>query len=82
MTPMTLATSEADARAVEAVEAHHAELAGSLTTLVARLVDAASRGEAATADEARTALVRFSRDELIPHAAAAAGDPPTGSSNA
>ncbi len=62
------ATSAADAEAAAAVEQHHAELAGALATHVARLVDAASRGDGA--DAARTALVAWCRTELVPHAVA------------
>lgn len=66
----TLATSAADASAVEAVTQHHAQLAGALAAHVARLVDAAAQGDLDAADRARGALVRWSREELVPHAVA------------
>jgi uncharacterized protein (DUF2249 family)/iron-sulfur cluster repair protein YtfE (RIC family) len=65
-----LATSEADAAAAEAVEQHHAELAGALGARVDSLVTAAARPAADGADAARTALVEWLRRELVPHAEA------------
>ncbi|MFP8959706.1 MULTISPECIES: DUF2249 domain-containing protein [Streptomyces] len=69
MSTLTLASDPRDAAAVEAVEAHHAQLAGQLAGRVAMLLDAADRDPAA-ADRARAGLVAFCDRELLPHAAA------------
>ncbi|MFN8074169.1 MAG: DUF2249 domain-containing protein [Kineosporiaceae bacterium] len=72
--PVVLATDEADARAVDAVVAHHAELSGALQAHVAALLAAASScsdgrfTDAARASRAR--LVAFLTGELFPHAEA------------
>lgn len=73
MQEITLATSEADARAAAAVEQHHAEMAGALTLRVTALLDAASRSDGPAAAEARADLVRWLRTELVPHALAEEG---------
>jgi len=65
MDDVMVATSEADAEAVAAVEQHHAMLAGSLATLVERLVTAG-----AVWQPARDELVAWCRGELVPHALA------------
>jgi len=65
MDDVLVATSEADAEAVAAVEQHHAILAGSLATLVERLVTAGTSWE-----PVRDELVAWCRDELVPHAQA------------
>lgn len=70
MSTVVLSSDEADARAVEAVEQHHAQLAGALASHVERLVAAASAHDAATADAARAALVAWCQHELVPHALA------------
>lgn len=70
MNTLSIASTEADAAAVTAVEQHHAQLAGALAAHVERLTGAASRGDRDTADDARTALVAWCRHELVPHAAA------------
>lgn len=70
MSTIALASNEADAHAVEAVEQHHAKLAGALAAHVERLVAAASAHDAVTADAARAALVGWCQHELIPHATA------------
>lgn len=67
MTDLTLASDPADAQAVEAVENHHAQLAGELTLLVADLAGAAET-ESATA--ARDRLLNWARESLVPHAEA------------
>ena len=68
MTDVVIATSDADAAAAAAVEAHHTEMSGALALHVQRLVTAASSGgEAGTA---RTQLVGWCRRELVPHALA------------
>lgn len=70
MEQVVIASSADDARAAEAVERHHAELAGSLEALVQPLVAAAAAGERERAEEARSRLLRWCEEELLPHAAA------------
>lgn len=70
MDNLTFASTEADARAVEAVEAHHAALAGALAVQATTLADLARAGRADEADRARTQLLAWCRDELVPHALA------------
>ena len=70
MSMVTVATSAADAQAVEAVKDHHAQLAGALTVQVEALISAADRGDLPGAGAASEALVRWCRAELIPHALA------------
>jgi uncharacterized protein (DUF2249 family)/iron-sulfur cluster repair protein YtfE (RIC family) len=65
MEDVMFASSEADSRAVEAVEQHHAMLAGSLATQVERLVTAG-----AVWQPARDGLVAWCRSDLVPHAQA------------
>lgn len=68
--PMVIASSEADARAAEAVEQHHAEMAGALALKAETLAAAVRAGKPADAEEVRRDLVRWSRAELVPHALA------------
>ncbi|MDO8147487.1 DUF2249 domain-containing protein [Isoptericola sp. b515] len=70
MSDVVIASSEADARAAAAVEAHHAEMSGALATLTEALLDAAARSELAAADRAREQLSAWCSEELLPHAAA------------
>ncbi|NMM25152.1 MAG: DUF2249 domain-containing protein [Phycicoccus sp.] len=70
MSMVVVATSAADAQAVDAVKDHHAQLAGALAVQVESLVDAASRGDLPGAAAAAEALVRWCQAELIPHALA------------
>ena len=70
MSTVVVATSAADAQAVEAVKDHHAQLAGALAVQVEALVDSAARGDLPGAGAASDALVRWCRAELIPHALA------------
>ncbi|MFF1272748.1 DUF2249 domain-containing protein [Streptomyces marokkonensis] len=72
MSTLTLASDPKDAAAVEAVEAHHAQLAGELAGRVAMLIAAADR-DPAEADEVRSGLVAFCDKDLIPHAVAEEG---------
>jgi uncharacterized protein (DUF2249 family)/iron-sulfur cluster repair protein YtfE (RIC family) len=65
MDDVLVATSAADAEAVAAVEQHHAALAGSLATMVERLVTAGTSWQ-----PVRDELVAWCRDELVPHAQA------------
>ncbi|MDP3892394.1 DUF2249 domain-containing protein [Nocardioides sp.] len=67
---LRIATSEADARAAEAVELHHARMAGELAMKAASLAAAARAARPADSEEARLDLVRWCRDELVPHALA------------
>lgn len=68
MNDVVIATTPADAAAVEAVRSHHAELAGGLTTRVAALLGAARAGRDAA--PARDDLVAWAHTELLPHARA------------
>lgn len=70
MDDIVIASSEADAAAAEAVEQHHAQMAGTLATRVETLVAAASRGDAATAVTATSDLSDWCERELLPHALA------------
>jgi uncharacterized protein (DUF2249 family) len=70
MSTVVVATSAADARAVEAVKDHHAQLAGALAVQVEALLDAAARGDLAGAGAASEGLVRWCDAELVPHALA------------
>ena len=66
-TGLVIASSPADAEAVEAVEAHHAQLAGALAVKVQALFSAAASG---SAQAARDELLHWAETELLPHAAA------------
>jgi len=70
MSTIVVATSAADAQAVEAVKSHHAQLAGALAVQVEALIEAAARGDLPDAGAATGALVRWCDTELIPHALA------------
>ena len=70
MNDVVIASNEADARAAEAVEQHHAEMVGALTLAVEGLTAAARGGQPAAAEERRLDLVRWCREELLPHALA------------
>ncbi|MDN5858284.1 MAG: DUF2249 domain-containing protein [Pseudonocardia sp.] len=67
---VVVASSPQDAQAVEAVEQHHAELAGSLATLTGELLTATPRPDREAFERARRAAVRFCTEELLPHAGA------------
>lgn len=69
-TPLAMASSEADAAAVEAVVDHHAQLAAALTSQVAVLLDAARPAADGAVTAARGRLVHFCDTQLLPHAAA------------
>jgi uncharacterized protein (DUF2249 family) len=64
-----MASTAADAAAVAAIEAHHAELAGGLALRERALTDAARAGGPAD-EEARADLVGWAETELLPHAVA------------
>jgi len=70
MEKVVIASSQADARAAEAVEQHHAQMAGTLRTLVEALVVEASAGDREQSQAARDALVGWCEAELVPHAMA------------
>jgi uncharacterized protein (DUF2249 family)/iron-sulfur cluster repair protein YtfE (RIC family) len=70
MTDLPLASSAADASAATAIEQHHAEMAGTLAGLVGALLTAAAAADPAAGEVARGRLVRWCREELLPHAAA------------
>jgi uncharacterized protein (DUF2249 family) len=65
MEDVMFASSEADSRAVEAVEQHHAVLAGTLSTQVERLLSAGDGWQ-----PIRDGLVDWCRSDLVPHARA------------
>ncbi len=65
---VVVASSEADTEAVEAITEHHAAMAGALAARVIDVQQAARAGADVTA--ARDAVVAWSREELLPHAAA------------
>ena len=65
---LVVASTAADAQAVETIKSHHAQLAGSLGTLTESMLTAVERG--GDVDAARAALVEFLGTELIPHALA------------
>lgn len=69
MSTLTIASDPQDAAAVEAVVAHHTQLAGDLAGRAAMLIAAAERDPEA-ADRIRAELVAFCDRDLVPHAAA------------
>lgn len=73
MDALMIASSAADAAAAVAVENHHAEMAGTLTTKVESLSTAARAGDGTEAERLRTDLVAWCRNELLPHALAEEG---------
>ena len=70
MNDVVIASTEADAGAAEAVERHHAEMVGALTLAVESLTAATRDGRGEAAEERRLDLVRWCREELLPHALA------------
>ena len=70
MNTVVIASTEADARAAEAVEQHHAQMAGELALRTEALLAAASAHDEHRAAEARAALVQWTTRELVPHALA------------
>ncbi len=70
MDKVVIASNEADARAAEAVEQHHAQMAGALAARVEALVLAASNRDDTAAAEARSELADWCERELVPHALA------------
>jgi uncharacterized protein (DUF2249 family) len=68
MNDLKIASTEADARAAEAVEAHHAQMSGALALKVQAV--AASVRSGGDASAARDDLVAWARHELVPHALA------------
>ena len=69
MDAVVIASDEADARAAEAVERHHAQLAGALALKVESLT-ALARASRPLDEEIRSDLVGWCRTELVPHALA------------
>ena len=72
-TGVVLASSAGDAAAVQAVQRHHAGLAGALSAHVGALLTAVGGVAGSGVDaveQARGPLVAFCTDELLPHAAA------------
>jgi uncharacterized protein (DUF2249 family)/iron-sulfur cluster repair protein YtfE (RIC family) len=70
MSTLVVATSAADAQAVEAIKDHHSQLAGALAIHVETLIDAAVRADLPGAGLASKSLVSWCQSELIPHALA------------
>jgi len=70
MDNVVIASTQEDARAAEAVEQHHAQMAGELALRVEALVAAASARDAERAAAEREALVDWATHELVPHALA------------
>ncbi|MFP5347335.1 MAG: DUF2249 domain-containing protein [Actinomycetes bacterium] len=64
-----LASSAEDAAAVEAVKAHHAQMAGQLGVYVELMLTSAAGG-GGPFEDARSRMDAFCRDELVPHALA------------
>lgn len=73
MSQVLIASSQADAQAVEAVERHHAAMFGALTQAVDRLLAAAARGAGADSEAALRDLIGWCERELLPHAKAEEG---------
>jgi uncharacterized protein (DUF2249 family) len=63
-----VASTAADAEAVEAITSHHAQLAGRLAVLADAMLSAVERG--ADFESPRAAALAFLTGELLPHAAA------------
>jgi uncharacterized protein (DUF2249 family)/iron-sulfur cluster repair protein YtfE (RIC family) len=70
MNDVVIASNAADAAAAEAVEKHHAQLAGALGLRVEALVSAAAQGDREAAATSQRQLVAWCREELVPHALA------------
>jgi uncharacterized protein (DUF2249 family) len=70
MDKVVIASTEADAQAAEAVEQHHAQMAGALAARAEALVTAAARTDEDAARSARNDLVRWCEGDLVPHALA------------
>jgi len=70
MNDLMVASTEADARAAEAIVAHHAAMDGTLRTHVAQLESAARTGRRDDVERARAELVTWCRTDLVPHALA------------
>ena len=70
MNDLMVASTEADARAAEAIVAHHAAMDGTLRTHVARLESAVRTGRREDVERARAELVAWCRTDLVPHALA------------
>ena len=70
MNSIVVASSEADATAVEQVKEHHAQLSGALTALVRTLITAVDERDPATVAAARARLAHWCETELVPHALA------------
>jgi uncharacterized protein (DUF2249 family) len=70
MPELVIASSEADAHAAEAVQQHHAVMAGALRVHTEALLAAVSRGDRAAAEQVRGEMSQWCADELVPHARA------------
>ena len=67
---LVIASSAADAAAVEAVVSHHAELAGALEAHVQKVFSAVVNNDVRGAEHQRAALVAWCGAELLPHSLA------------
>jgi uncharacterized protein (DUF2249 family) len=70
MNDVVIASNETDAKAAEAIEQHHARMAGALALRVESLSAAARARREEEIDEVRAGLVDWCRSELVPHALA------------
>lgn len=70
MSDVVIAPTEADARAAEAVEHHHAAMSGALAVRTEALVSAAAQADPEAAQRARRDLAGWCERELVPHALA------------
>ncbi len=73
MADVVIAPSEADARAAEAVQQHHAQMSGVLAGHAERLLAAVARRDGDVAELAREQLASWCERELVPHALAEEG---------
>lgn len=67
---LVIASSAADAAAVEAAVSHHAELAGALEAHVQKVFSAVVNNDVRGAEHQRAALVAWCSAELLPHSSA------------
>jgi uncharacterized protein (DUF2249 family) len=70
MSELVFASNEAEAHAAEAINQHHAAMAGALHLRTEALFAAASTRETEAAEQARRELVDWCERELLPHALA------------
>lgn len=71
--PVVIASSAADAAAVDAAVSHHAELSGALETHVQKVFSAVINNDVRGAEHERAALLAWCAAELVPHVLAEQG---------